>query len=127
MIIIFLLLIGGGVAYYLFNKKPEKVEDMQSKAITAEELYKAFSTEEANANKLYLSKVFDVTGKVQEVNTNQDGQTVLILGVEEDPLSGVQCTLREAKVKPEIGSTITVTGFCNGYTMVVILSDCIIK
>lgn len=126
IIIFVLLLIGGGIGYYMFNKKPAKVEDIKAAAITADSLYGAFAANEAAANKTYLSKVFDVSGTVQEVSQNQDGQTVAILGVAADPLSGVQCTFRDKGVKLEVDQKAVVKGFCNGYTMTVILSDCIL-
>lgn len=125
IIILLLLLIGGAVGYYMYNKKPAKVEDIEAQAITADSLYNAFATDEAVANATFLSKVFDVSGTVQEVSQNQDGQTVAILGVAADPLSGVQCTFRDKDVKIAVGEKVTVKGFCNGYTMTVILSDCV--
>jgi len=125
LVILVLLLIGGSVAYYFFNKKPAQVEDIKSEAITATSLVKAFETDEAAANKQYLNKVMDVSGTVQEISQNQDGQMVVILASEENPLSGVQCTMRESIATIKAGDPLTIKGFCNGFVMTVILSDCI--
>ena len=56
---------------------------------------------------------------------NQDGKTVLLLQ-SSDPLSGVQCTLKD-EGNYIVGTELTVKGFCTGYTTVVLLNDCIVK
>lgn len=125
LIVLALVLIGGSVAYYFFNKKPAQVEDIKSEAITATSLAKAFEENEAAANKQYLNKVMDVSGTVQEISQNQDGQMVIVLASDENPLSGVQCTMRESIANIKAGDQLTIKGFCNGFVMTVILSDCI--
>ncbi len=128
-VLLFLLLIvviAVAVGAYLWNKPHKTVEEQEAIAMQAEDIFKAYTTNEQQANTRYLNQVLDVTGVVSEVGKNQDGKTVITLGVS-DPLSGVQCTMRENNIKAEVGKTITVKGFCNGYTLVVLLSDCIIK
>jgi hypothetical protein len=127
LILFVLAAVGIGAGVYLWNKAPAKVEDSQSSAISADDLAVAFTGNEQQANSKYLNKVLDVSGMITEVSKNQDGKTVIMLGVASDPLSGVQCTMRENDVKAEIGKPITIKGFCNGYTLVVLLSDCVIK
>ena len=127
IIILILAAAGAGAGIYMWNKKPAKVEDIKSEAINADVLATAFTTNEQQANAKYLNKVLDVSGPIAEVTKNQDGKTVITLGVASDPLSGIQCTMREDNVKAEVGKTIAIKGFCNGYTLVVLLSDCIIK
>ena len=124
--IIVFLLVAGGVSYYMWNKPPAKVEDKKSTPVNAEALSNGFTADETKANKQYLNKVLEVSGKVAETSKNQDGKTVVLLE-SSDPLSGVQCTMRDDGVVIENGASIKITGFCNGYTMVVLLSDCIIK
>lgn len=121
-----IVLAGAGIGVYLWNKPPETVEDKKATAITAELLAKAFIQNEQKANATYLNQVMDVTGTVAEVTKNQDGKTVITLSVS-DPLSGIQCTMRDDNIKAEVGKTMTIKGFCNGYTLIVLLSDCIIK
>jgi hypothetical protein len=127
IVILILAVAGVGAGVYLWNKAPAKVEDSKSMAINADDLALAFTTNEQQANSTYLNKVLDVSGTIAEVTKNQDGKTVITLSVASDPLSGVQCTMRDNDVKAEIGKPITIKGFCNGYTLVVLLSDCIIK
>jgi hypothetical protein len=129
ILLIILILVAGGVGagLYMWNKAPAKVEDSASSAISADDLAVAFTANEQQANGKFLNKVLDVSGTIAEVTKNQDGKTVITLGVASDPLSGVQCTMRDNDVKAEVGKPITIKGFCNGYTLVVLLSDCIIK
>jgi len=124
--IVILLLIAGGIGYYIWNKPPEKVENRKSVPVLATELVGAFTTDEAAANRKYLNQVLEVSGTVAETSKNQDGKTVILLE-SGDPLSGVQCTMRDDGITINNGAAVKVTGFCNGYTMVVLLSDCIIK
>jgi hypothetical protein len=113
------------VAVVLVWNKPHKtVENEPGLRITAEVLAKAFEENEQNANDTYLNKILEVGGTISEVTKNQDGRTVLLLGVE-DPLSGVQCTMKDDKATYESGQRVTVKGFCNGYTTVVLLNDCV--
>lgn len=127
IIILIVAAAGLGVGMYMWNKAPAKVEDIESSAISADVLATAFTTNEQKANATYLNKVLDVSGTVAEVAKNQDGKTVITLGVSSDPLAGIQCTMRDDMVKAEVGKPLTVKGFCNGYTLVVLLSDCVIR
>ena len=122
-----IIAIGAIVGYYLWNKPPEKVDDVQAIPITATELCKKYSANETEANKLYLKKALEVTGTVTDISKNQDGQTVLTLQGE-DATFEVQCTMREKDIKIDNGKVITVKGFCSGNTMFdVLLTDCIVK
>ena len=113
------------IGYAIWNKPHPKVEDQEATAIDAQVLYTAFSGNEQAANKTYLNKVLAVTGTAAEVNKNHDGKTVALLQVN-DPMGGVQCTFRD-DVAIQPGQKITVKGFCNGYTMVAVLNDCVLQ
>ncbi len=126
LVLLVLVLAGAGIGIYLWNKPPATVEGKKATAVTAEVLARAFTDNEQQANATYLNQVLDVTGTVAEVSKNQDGKTVIVLSVS-DPLSGIQCTMRDAGVQAQAGSTMTIKGFCNGYTLVVLLSDCIVE
>lgn len=128
LILVFFLLIlivGGITAFVLWNKPHPKVEDRKAEVVGAQVLYHAFTTNEQQANQSYLNKVLQVSGTVSEVSKNQDGKTVAVLATD-DPLGGIQCTFRDAATIQQ-GQTITVKGFCNGYTMVVLLNDCVLN
>jgi hypothetical protein len=107
----------------VWNKPPATVDDQKGIKITATELCSAFESNEQQANATYLNKVMTVTGKIAEVTKNQDGQTVVLLE-SSDPLSGVQCTMKQ-EGNFTVGNTTTIKGFCNGYTLVVLLAGCV--
>lgn len=123
-IIISLLALGIVIIWFYINQPVEKVENVQGIKISATTLANAYTENEKAANAQYISKALEVTGIVAEVSKNQDGKTVVLLE-SNDPMSGVQCTMREAKKIPAVGERISIKGFCNGYTMVVLLSDCV--
>lgn len=120
------VLIAGGIFLYMWNKAPETVDGKKAIAMTSINLSRVFQDNEQTGNTMYLNKVIAVNGTIAEVSKNQDGKTVLLLSGD-DPLSGVQCTMRDDKGVYETGKPITVKGFCNGYTVVVLLSDCIVE
>ena len=115
------------IGYRVWNKPHNKVENAESVKITADGLSKAFAADEDKANQQYLNKAIEVTGPVSEVIENQDGGTMLVLQTE-DPMMGVQCTMRDGKGNAEIGKTVTIKGFCSGSGITgVSLTDCILK
>lgn len=126
----FLFAILGGVVavtvalVLVWNKPHKTVEGEDGIHISAEALAAAFENNEEQANATYLSKVLVVDGTIAELTKNQNGKTVLLLGVE-NPLSGIQCTMQDENATYQIGQRVSVKGFCNGYTLVVLLSDCI--
>ena len=115
------------IGYRVWNKPHSKVEDVESIKVTADGLSKAFAADESKANQQYLNKAIEVTGSVSEVIENQDGGTMLVLQTE-DPMMGIQCTMREGKGPAEIGKSVTIKGFCSGSGITgVSLTDCILK
>lgn len=124
-VLLLAVLSAGAIGYAIWNKPHLKAEDQEAIKVDAQQLYNEFSGNEQHANKTYLNKVLAVTGVAGEVSKNQDGKTVAILSTS-DPLGGIQCTFRDA-VNIQAGQTISVKGFCNGYTMAVLLNDCILK
>ena len=119
-----LLITGVAVGCVIWNKPHKKAEDQQAQAVDANKVYTDFTTNEQSANTTYLNKVLEISGTATEVSTNQDGQTVVLIGVD-DPLGGVQCTLRDKGATIAKDSRVRIKGFCNGFTSVVLLSDCV--
>src|SRR5690606_16275335 len=95
--------------------------------VSVDVLVKAFEKDEQHANSIYLGKAIQVKGEIEETIKNQNGQTVVRLRYE-DPMSGVQGTMKDKELKVEAGQTVTIKGFCNGYIELtgVLLSDCIV-
>ncbi|MBS1589477.1 MAG: hypothetical protein JST52_07685 [Bacteroidetes bacterium] len=118
--------IGAFVAVFLWNKPHETVDNQQAIQLSADSVVDAFQKNEASANALYLEKVINVHGKIAELDKNQDGNDVILLETG-DPMSGVQCTMRDRGGNYKVGNEIAIKGFCHGYTTVVLLSDCIVS
>lgn len=119
------VLVAVGAGIYLWNKPHRNIEDVRTASVEAAELSRAFEADEAGANRKYLNQPLTVSGIVGEVEDNASGQMVVFIRGH-DELSGVQCTLREgaATGRPAVGDQVKISGFCNGYTTVVILDDC---
>jgi hypothetical protein len=101
-------------AWWLFNKPHRDVTKEQGVQLSAQNLYDAFRTNEAEANKLYLDKAIEMTGEVGEVITNQDGNQVVNFKTN-DPLFVINCTFKENPGELKPGQTITFKGICTGY------------
>src|SRR5690606_1483948 len=125
MVLGVLVLAALGIVVYLWNKPHKTVEGESGQKITADSLSNAFVTDEATANRAFLNNVLSVTGTVAEVTTNLDGKTVVLLEGT-DLLSGVQCTMKEV-ADFQVGQQVSIKGFCHGYTLVVLLSECVIE
>ncbi len=130
-IILYLLLaaivIGGAVAYRMWTKPHQKVEDIQGLSVSASQLCKDFAANETKANATYLGKALEVSGAVSEVKNNQEGKLVIILQGD-DPALSVQCTMRDAGNTANAGQNIVVKGICASNDMFgPTLTDCVIK
>lgn len=118
------LLAAGIVGWFIWNKPHPQAEDQHATVIVADTLYNAFQANEPAANARYLNQVLELQGTAAELSRNQDGQQVVVLSVG-DPLGGVQCTFRKDQTLLRQGEAVHVKGFCNGFTSVVLLSDCV--
>lgn len=108
------LVAGAGVVYYVYNKPHRDVTKEEGVTMTAQALYDAFHTNEAEANKLYLDKAIVLTGEVADVSTNQDGKQVVNFKTS-DPLVVINCTFKENPGELKPGQTISFKGICTGY------------
>lgn len=120
-----LILIGGGVGYYMYNKKVPTLEDVEPDfVISANDLFNAFDSNETEALAKYENKVIEVTGVVLSA-TNTDQQSAIILEAEMAMAGGVNCSFKYPQPK-EIanGTTVTIKGQCQGFLMDVVLNNC---
>ena len=128
--ILFVAAIGVCTGIYVLmqlNKKAPKVEDIKGISITAAALSKEFSTNEKEANTKYLDKAIEVSGTVNEIDSNQDGGIMVVLQTD-DPMAGVQCTMRDKGASVAKGQNIVIQGFCSGNGITgVSLTRCVIK
>ena len=117
-----------GYAFYVAGKPHTNVEHFKTDMRTsAEDLYKSYLSNEAEADKKYLNKVLEVTGLVSSF-TNEDGKHFLLLKT--DDYGGINCELINAG-QSQLSSitknkTVVIKGRCSGFLMDVNLTDCVI-
>ena len=115
LIIGVICLVAGSIAVYIIYNKPHRdVTKEQGVQLSAQKLYDAFRTNEAQANKQYLDKAIEMTGEVGEVITNQDGNIVVNFKTN-DPLFVINCTFKTNPGVLKPGQKITFKGICTGY------------
>jgi len=120
-----LVLCAAVIALAMWYKPHRKVEYEQGIAVTAETLFREYAGDEKAADERYLNKTIAVTGTVAELDTNQDGQIVVVLSTG-DPAGGIACTLRDKTgVRMREQDVIRLKGICSGRLADVILTDCI--
>jgi hypothetical protein len=116
-----IVFIGAFIAYKQYTKPHRLIEEEIAISIEASQLFSEFETSEVGANQKYLNKVISVTGTIVELNTNQDGASIILLETE-NPMFGVSCTLEEKSDLVNVGSQVTIKGICTGY-----LSDVVVN
>lgn len=102
--------------------------------ISAEDLYKAYESDEAAADKLYQGRILIVTGKVGDTQTPEIGNPAVTLIGAATKKGAVQCLgfaadQKDAVSNLEIGQTVTVKGKCMGkvVTNIPVLEDSVIQ
>ena len=108
--------IGGWYAYSEFTRKPKTAKERETEVtFTAEDLRKAYDDEE-EANKKYMNKVIEISGKVREITPNENRMDLVL--ETSDPDVGVTVQLvpedteKAKNIKP--GTEVVVKGICNG-------------
>jgi len=100
--------------------------------ISAEDLYKAYQSNEADADKLYQGKMLIVSGTVGDTDTPAVGNPAVTLSAEKS--AAIQCfgfaaDQKDAISKLKTGQTVTVKGKCMGRMMgkLVVLEDSVLQ
>lgn len=132
------VLIGICVAIYIFNKPQRDVaSEKPAFTLTAGELYRDFSTDEAQANEKYLlgnsGKIIQVSGSVSEIIAQQDTALSIIIKDSLMAMGAILCSVDRTNIaktsKFKVGDQIALKGECTGYmdlTNEVSLSRCVI-
>ncbi len=124
-----LVLIGGGVGYYLSQKEVPSVSDLKTDfTVAATDLFAEYQANEEAANQKYNGKIVEVSGVVKETKNNEAGQPTVVLE-SGDMMFGVICELKEKEqaAKFSSGQQVTFKGECTGYLMDVVLARCVEK
>ena len=114
-----LILIGGGVGFYMFNKPARDVQNTKTDfSYIASEIVNEYLIDAQKANDKYLdeegnSKVLEISGVVAEITEDFNQQKVILLKADSDK-AGVSCTFtpktNSNALKVKIGEEITIKG-----------------
>lgn len=125
------LLAAGGVYWYAFMRPHrDMLKAKPAFVMDASDLFNDFSNDEASANKKYLGKVVQITGKVVDLK-NENNETAVTLT---DELFGVSTYLDSAFVADnskmvaaiDTGKIVTLRGQCDGMLNDVVISRAVI-
>lgn len=114
------------VAYKMYNKPHRTVDDEEALVVSAVQLFDDFEQNESEANKKYLDKVVEVTGRISEVSTNMDNKPIVVLETD-NSMFGVRCTMSGSSLTAQEGSLATIKGICTGYLSDVVITNGILK
>ena len=127
---IFLLaVLGGAFGYYMYNKPHQNMikatADLQ---LTSNQLFTDYESDESTANGKYLDKIMEVSGKVKEVTTDENGMTSLTLESGNE-MFGVICQMdnltKHKRTEFKEGENVKLKGICTGVLMDVVLVRCV--
>lgn len=129
--VIAVLVIGAGVAMYMFNKPHKDIAGAEADVkIGAAALFDQYSANEADANTKYLDKVISVSGTVGSINRDNAEEPSLNLNTN-DMMGVVTCQFLPDHAyeldNVQEGDEITVKGQCTGMLMDVVLIRCSIE
>jgi hypothetical protein len=123
----FLVLAGILFGLYLYNLGSKDLQKVKPDFIlSAEDLVKAFESDENTATTKYINKVIEVSGTIQSIKSGENNTVNISLKTGSE-LSSVICTLQG---NPDIsdfstGEQITIRGECSGFLMDVLLNNCV--
>lgn len=125
------LVIGAAWAYYLYQKPHRSAADVETAyTIDADSLVKSYQQDEQGADKKFLGKVIEVTGKIAEIQHTAQSE-IWILSAPSSNGGGVNCQLFPGEKKPasspQPGDKVSLKGRCTGFLMDVNLADCVIQ
>ncbi|MBK8628250.1 MAG: hypothetical protein IPN86_22640 [Saprospiraceae bacterium] len=124
-IILAAVLIGGLIAYNMYNKSHVETKDATSDiVISPKELLDAYELDEAAADAKYLDKIIEVKGTVKAINqVDKGGSLTLDTG---NDMSSIICEFEtvDAYANVKVGDQVTVKGFCSGKLMDIVLVRC---
>lgn len=113
-------------AAYMFNLRHKDLSKVRPDyVISAEELQKAFETDESGATGKYVNQVLEVTGIIFSVKEGENNALSISLKTLSD-LSAIICTLQETSGESDFksGDQVTIRGECSGFLMDVLLNNC---
>lgn len=131
---IFILIISGLftaslTAYYYYHKPRESLTDIKPDlTIGSEELIARFEENETKANSLYLGKILEVEGHIQNITITENN--ILNVTIKGSDFAGIECQFANndsAQIRYfKVGDLISLKGKCSGFLLDVVLVDCVL-
>ena len=112
-VLLILVIIVFTFGYYLWNKPSVDVAGADGLKTDAAALYNTFATDSLLAKKKYSQQIIQVTGKVNGISTNQQNQTVILLGTAMEG-GNINCTMEGVAGNIKTSDSIIIKGICNG-------------
>lgn len=115
--IITFLVIGAFTIYHFYSKTtPDVVNQEPDMVIEATELISAFTKDSVKASRMYLNKIIEINGTIQQLDTTG----ALVLGAD-DNLSVVAAGFDRRHLQDlttlKKGTNVTIQGICTGYNL----------
>jgi len=107
------VVIGAGIAYYLYNKGPVDVKNARAVNVSSSSLYQSFAKDSARANKEYRDKIVETSGIVEKISQNQQNQAIVLLKTDENG-AYVNCTMEGPAQDIREKETVSIKGICTG-------------
>lgn len=114
--VIGVIVIGAGIAYYLYNKGPLDVKNATGIKIASVSLYQSFSKDSVLAKKNYSDKIVEASGIVEKISQNQQNQAIIFLKTGENG-AFVNCTMEGPAQGIKEKDSISLKGICTGMGM----------
>ena len=120
--ILALALLGGSIAYYLYNKPVASIEKKKPDVeVSANALLSAYENDENAAGLQYNEKIIQVTGTISEVIN--EGTVTKVFLESDNPMSGIICEMEEGQDVESLktGDEVIIKGRCTGFLSDVVL------
>jgi hypothetical protein len=125
----FVLVVGIGATYYLFNKPHRNIAlEKPAYILGASILFKEFNMNKDLGDEKFGNQVIQVSGRVAEVSVGENSVSIILNNM----MEAVNCTIEgnynESAKGIHFGDSITVKGKCDGFDMImgVVLTKCIL-
>lgn len=113
VLILVLLLTGGIIGFYLYNKEGPDINNARTIKISATELYELFTRDSVSAKKNYAEQILEVAGEVTGVSKNQQTNLIILLKTNTSG-AAVNCTMEGPAGNLQNGNKISLKGICKG-------------
>jgi hypothetical protein len=118
------------IAYNQWNKEHADASDVAGIKVSAQELLKAYQTNEQDANAKFVGKVVEVSGEIAEIS----GDTLpkIIVAVPDEIMEGIVISIDKRYTSDvanlKAGDKAVFKGFCSGYLQLsgVIVNDAVV-